>query len=116
MSTAHATVDDGGVVRGPPESEGFQPGSRATAAAPAPAVGTTTTASHRWLCRVCQVECGEREVFREHCGSDEHFDGLQAFGLSPDLFLESIKQMIIRPSKSCISVTTASKQTPTTGL
>nr|CAB3466240.1 unnamed protein product [Digitaria exilis] len=96
MSTGHATVEDRGVVQGLPESEGFQPGSRATA--PPPAMGTTTTASRRWLCRVCQVECGEREVFREHCGSDEHFDGLQAFGLSPDLFLESIKQMIVRPS------------------
>lgn len=76
------------------ETEGFQPTSRATAPPPAAAVRTT---ARRWLCRVCQVDCGERDVFREHCGSDEHFHGLQVFGLLPDLFLESIKQMIVRP-------------------
>jgi hypothetical protein len=66
-------------LRGLPESDhdqAFQPG-RVTAAA-----GRT----RRWRCRVCQVECGGRDVFRAHCGSDEHFDGLQVFGLRPDLF------------------------------
>ena len=45
------------------------------------------TAGRRWRCRVCQVECGGQDGLREHCMSDEHYNGLQLFALRPDLFL-----------------------------
>ncbi|OEL22552.1 hypothetical protein BAE44_0016424 [Dichanthelium oligosanthes] len=75
-------------VEGLPEAEhaAFQPG-RGRVTAPV-VVGTTR---RRWRCRVCQVECGGRDAFREHCGSEEHFDGLQVFGLRPDLFAERLQ-------------------------
>uniref|UniRef100_A0A0Q3SAN9 C2H2-type domain-containing protein n=1 Tax=Setaria italica TaxID=4555 RepID=A0A0Q3SAN9_SETIT len=34
------------------------------------------TATRQWRCRVCEVECGGPDAFREHCGSELHFDGL----------------------------------------
>ncbi|CAM0949470.1 unnamed protein product [Alopecurus aequalis] len=48
------------------------------------AVGT------RWRCRVCQVECGGRDGFREHCMSDAHYNGFQMFALHPNLFADSV--------------------------
>ena len=40
--------------------------------------------TRRWC--VAEVECGGRDVFRALCGSDEHLDGLQVFGLCSELF------------------------------
>uniref|UniRef100_A0A0E0MNS7 C2H2-type domain-containing protein n=1 Tax=Oryza punctata TaxID=4537 RepID=A0A0E0MNS7_ORYPU len=48
----------------------------------------TATAARPWRCRVCQVECGGREGYREHCMSDEHYAGLQLFALHSHLFTD----------------------------
>lgn len=55
--------------------------------APPPAAAAAT-ARGRWRCRVCQVECGGVEGFREHCMSDEHYAGLQLFALHSHLFTD----------------------------
>ncbi|CAL4891549.1 unnamed protein product [Urochloa decumbens] len=75
----------------PPEAEHevFQPGGRPATTSPSAAAGPRTTA-RLWRCRVCQVECGGRDMFREHCGSEQHFDALQVFVLRPDLFADRL--------------------------
>uniref|UniRef100_A0A0E0RIY4 C2H2-type domain-containing protein n=1 Tax=Oryza rufipogon TaxID=4529 RepID=A0A0E0RIY4_ORYRU len=55
--------------------------------APPPPAATAARA-RRWRCRVCQVECGGVEGFREHCMSDEHYAGLQLFALHSHLFTD----------------------------
>uniref|UniRef100_A0A0D9Y0L1 U1-type domain-containing protein n=1 Tax=Leersia perrieri TaxID=77586 RepID=A0A0D9Y0L1_9ORYZ len=60
-------------------------------ALPEPRTATRTaaaaaTARSPWRCRVCQVDCGGRDGFREHCMSDEHYAGLQLFVLHSNLF------------------------------
>ncbi|CAL4905825.1 unnamed protein product [Urochloa decumbens] len=71
-----------------PEHEAFEPGGQPVTTSAAVAAGRTT--ARRWRCRVCHVECGGRDVFREHCGSEQHFDALQMFVLRPDLFADRL--------------------------
>ncbi|KAF0887612.1 hypothetical protein E2562_002329 [Oryza meyeriana var. granulata] len=63
-----------------PEPRATAPAGRRAAPEAAPA--------RPWRCRVCQVECGGRDGFREHCMSDEHYAGLQLFALHSDLFAD----------------------------